>query len=75
MARAVRLGTLPPSKICQVRSCRARKAEAHHNNYSHRCRLRVVWVCGAHHQQVHAGQRLRLKRGSAYRIAFAPETH
>ena len=75
VARAVRLGTLKPSKICQGRGCRARKVEAHHNSYSHRRRLCVVWVCEAHHQQVHAGQRLRLKRGSACRTAFAPETH
>lgn len=51
---AIRDGRLTPWPVCAVPEC-SHKPEAHHPDYDQP--LSVVWLCSAHHKQVHAQQR------------------
>jgi hypothetical protein len=75
VTKAVKAGTLTPAKTCQILGCRKRSGlVGHHNSYAPRNRIRVVWVCRAHHQSVHSGVRFKTKAAASYRTAYAPET-
>jgi hypothetical protein len=75
VSKAVREGAITPAKTCQVLECRKRSGLCgHHNSYAKRNHTRVVWLCKAHHQSVHAGMRFKLKAAAVYRTAYAPET-
>jgi hypothetical protein len=72
---AKKAGTLVPPRSCQAEGCRKRRQlHAHHNSYTARNRLRVAWLCGSHHRTVHAGLKLKLKAGAAFKTAVAPTT-
>jgi len=51
LLQAVRSGKVMKWPVCAVPECN-RKPEAHHPDYSRP--LDVVWLCPAHHKQVHA---------------------
>lgn len=59
LGNAVRSGAVVPWPVCAVPEC-GRKPEAHHPDYGQP--LSVVWLCPAHHKQVHAMAR-RLEAG------------
>jgi len=48
---AVRSGRVIPWPVCAVPECNG-KPEAHHPDYGQP--LQVVWLCSAHHKQVHS---------------------
>lgn len=69
---AIRRGTLRRPTRCEALRCGRRPRHAHHNSYNHRRRLKVVHLCGIHHEHTHHRGPVRLRKGAAFRIARAP---
>lgn len=59
---ALRDGRVTPWPVCALPECEGTDVEAHHADYSRP--LDVVWLCKAHHEQLHAEHQRNLRRES-----------
>lgn len=68
--RAVAKGIVTPAPSCQVLNCTETRIDGHHHNYSRP--TQVLWLCRAHHRQLHAGRHLDFKAGVDRKLARLP---